>query len=170
MTAKTGELAFIALGSNQGKRVNHLSCALNALEDHPDLMVIGTSAVYETVPVGVEDQPSFLNMVVVCRSGLTPDGLLNITQAIESTGGRERLERWGPRTIDLDILRYGHHKVETTRLQIPHPRMMERAFVLIPLLDVAALDPELNIQEIEQAIEACDDCDGVIKYAAQLPR
>ncbi|AOM84601.1 2-amino-4-hydroxy-6-hydroxymethyldihydropteridine pyrophosphokinase [Salisediminibacterium beveridgei] len=147
-----------------------MACALTALEDHPDVTVLGTSAVYETVPVGVEDQPSFLNMVVACRSEVTPEQLLTITQAIESSGGRERLERWGPRTIDLDILRYGHHTMKTERLQIPHPRMMERAFVLIPLLDVAALDPDLDIEEIQLAIEACDDCGGVIKYANELPR
>lgn len=168
MTVEHGELVFIALGSNQGDREGHLHFALDELDDHPAITLIETSPVYETDPFGMVDQPSFLNMVVVCRSGLSPEELLDVTQAIESFGGRKRMKRWGPRTIDLDILCFGHHEIKTQRLVIPHPRMMERAFVLIPLLDVAAIDPDLDIQQIKKAIEACGERDGVKLYKSNL--
>lgn len=161
--------AFIAFGSNQGERIDCLKKALKALRDHPDLSLVDVSAIYETAPVGVTDQPSFLNMVAVFHSTLTAETLLEVTQSIEQDGGRERKERWGPRTIDLDILRYGTDTVDAPHLQIPHPRMMERAFVLVPLLDVAHYDPSLCEETLSEALELCADKADVKRVFDRLP-
>ncbi|ADH97625.1 2-amino-4-hydroxy-6-hydroxymethyldihydropteridine diphosphokinase [Salisediminibacterium selenitireducens] len=161
--------AFIAFGSNQGERIDCLKKALKALSDHPDLSLVDVSAIYETAPVGMTDQPSFLNMVAVFHSKLTAEALLNVTQSIEQDGGRERKERWGPRTIDLDILRHGTDTVDTAHLQIPHPRMMERAFVLVPLLDVAHHDPALCEDTLHEALKGCADRADVKRISDGLP-
>lgn len=161
--------AFIAFGSNQGDRMENLKKALAALNDQHGLSLVGVSAVYETAPVGVTDQPSFLNMVAVFHSALTAEALLEVTQSIEQAGGRERKERWGPRTIDLDILRHGTDMIDTAYLQIPHPRMMERAFVLIPLLDVARHDPDLSEDVLNEALQSCADRNDVRQVCDRLP-
>ena len=126
---------YIALGTNLGERLDNLRAAIDALG--PDIHVLAKSHVYETPPWGYEDQPAFLNMVVKAETGLEPEPLLKYLKQIEAELGREKSIRWGPRLIDLDILFYDDLVLDTPPLIIPHPRLHERAFVLVPLADVA---------------------------------
>lgn len=128
--------SFLSLGSNMGNRLDMLKGAVQLLMDHPSIRVVAISSLYETDPVGFTDQDPFLNMVVRLRTELSALALLDACQEIEQKLNRERLIRWGPRTIDLDILLYNQENIKTERLIVPHPRMHERAFVLIPLLEV----------------------------------
>lgn len=133
---------LIALGSNQGDRRAALRAAVEALP--PAVEVAAQSRVYETAPMYVADQPAFLNMALRGWTTLSPQDLLARLKAIEAEVGRVETFRNGPRAIDLDILYYGAQTVTTPSLQIPHPRIAERAFVLVPLADVAAdwTDPQ----------------------------
>ncbi|MGH2319779.1 2-amino-4-hydroxy-6-hydroxymethyldihydropteridine diphosphokinase [Planococcus sp. SE5232] len=128
--------SYLSLGSNMGNRFEMLKQAVSLLANHAAVKVIHISSLYETDPVGYTDQEPFLNMVVELETELEALALLDICQEIEESLQRKRLVRWGPRTIDLDILLYNQDKFETERLTVPHPRMHERAFVLIPLLEV----------------------------------
>ncbi|MFD2706343.1 2-amino-4-hydroxy-6-hydroxymethyldihydropteridine diphosphokinase [Salibacterium lacus] len=130
--------SYIALGSNIGDRKYYLREGVRELKEHPRLHVTELSSIYETAPVGVTDQPSFLNMVLSLRTDITPLELLEITQSIERRLDRVRDKHWGPRTIDLDILLFNDENIKMNELNIPHPRMHERAFVLIPLCEIAA--------------------------------
>lgn len=134
--------AYVALGSNLGDRAALLRAALVALQRGGDVQVVTESAVYETAPVGGPEQPDYLNMVVAVATALEPEGLLERCLAIEAEHGRVRRERWGPRTLDLDLLAFGAAERRSERLTLPHPRMAERAFVLVPLAEIA---PELKI-------------------------
>ncbi len=125
--------AFIALGANLGDREWSLTEAVRRLKADSELKVRHISAIYETSPVGFTDQPSFLNMAVCLGTDLDPIALLHRLLAIEQEMGRVRDVRWGPRNIDLDLLVYGDVKMETSELSLPHPRMGQRAFVLVPL-------------------------------------
>jgi 2-amino-4-hydroxy-6-hydroxymethyldihydropteridine diphosphokinase len=127
---------YIAMGTNLGERLENLRAAIDALA--PDVSVLAKSHVYETPPWGVEDQPAFLNMVVRAETGLEPEILLRYLKEIESQLGREESVRWGPRLIDLDILFYDNLVLDTEGLVIPHPRLHERGFVLVPMADVGA--------------------------------
>ncbi|WP_053369051.1 2-amino-4-hydroxy-6-hydroxymethyldihydropteridine diphosphokinase [Bacillus sp. FJAT-27245] len=129
--------AFLSLGSNIGDRFQNLKGAVRLLDSHPSIKVVNCSSVYETDPVGYEDQAPFLNMVIELTTALSPSELLDACLKAELTLGRKREIRWGPRTIDLDILLYNQENIETEKLFIPHPRMVERAFVLVPLYEVA---------------------------------
>jgi 2-amino-4-hydroxy-6-hydroxymethyldihydropteridine diphosphokinase len=131
-----GAIAYIGLGSNLDAREQYLAHAIANLSSHPGIEVVAESGVYETEPVGYADQPAFLNMAVAVRTVLPPEELLGIMLDIESSLGRTRTIRWGPRTIDLDLLLYGELFVSEPILTVPHPRMGERAFVLVPLLEV----------------------------------
>lgn len=132
--------AHLGIGSNLGDRLAHLQAAVDALAAHPDVHVTAVSGVYETVPVGGPVQGEYLNAIVAVDTELAPRELLALAQRIEAAAGRERAERWGPRTLDVDVLLYGDQRVDEPELSIPHPRMHERGFVLAPLRDVA---PEL---------------------------
>jgi 2-amino-4-hydroxy-6-hydroxymethyldihydropteridine diphosphokinase len=134
--------AYVGIGSNLGERLAAIRDALALLAADPELEVEAVSTIRETDPVGVVDQPLFLNAAVRLTTGLAPRLLLERLLAVEQQLGRVRTERYGPRTIDLDLLLYGDAVVEEPGLQVPHPRMTERAFVLEPL---AELDPELVI-------------------------
>ncbi|CAM3970329.1 2-amino-4-hydroxy-6-hydroxymethyldihydropteridine diphosphokinase [Mesobacillus zeae] len=129
-------LAFIALGSNIGERFNHLEEAVSLLNQHHAIEVVNVSSVYETDPVGYEDQAPFLNMVAEIRTGLDPFSLLEVCLGIEEQLGRKREIRWGPRTIDLDILLFNQENIKSETLIVPHPRMWERAFVIVPLMEI----------------------------------
>ena len=129
-------IIYIALGTNLGERLENLRAAIEAMT--PDVTVLAESHVYETPPWGYEDQPAFLNMVVKAVTDLEPESLLKYLKQIEAELGREKSVRWGPRLIDLDILFYADLVLDTPPLVIPHPRLHERAFVLVPLADVAA--------------------------------
>jgi len=129
--------AFIGLGSNVGERLQFLQRAVTDLRQTMGIAVIHLSSVYETEPVGPAEQPWFLNAVVSVATSLSPSTLLDRTQAIERALGRDTPYRWGPRAIDLDILLYGNLQVRTTTLVIPHAELCHRAFVMIPLLELA---------------------------------
>ncbi len=126
---------YLALGTNLGDRLVNLRAALDALA--PDIRVTDRSHVYETPAWGYEDQPSFLNMVVRAETELPPPALLARLKKLEADLGRTPTFHWGPRLIDLDILFYDSLLLDTTDLTIPHPRLHERAFVLVPLADLA---------------------------------
>lgn len=127
---------YIGLGSNIHPRESYLQGALEHLESHPAITVTARSSIYETAPVGYTDQADFLNMVVEIETLLKPLHLHAVCEGIEAEFGRERTVEWGPRTLDLDILLYSNENIKSNRLIIPHPRMHERAFVLIPLLEI----------------------------------
>ncbi len=133
-------LVHLALGSNLGDRLAHLQGALDGLRATDAITVLAVSAVYETDPVGGPDQGAYLNAVAAVETSLRPHEMLAVAQRLEADARRVRAERWGPRTLDVDVLLYDDVTLDDPRLTIPHPRMWERAFVLVPLADVA---PEL---------------------------
>ena len=151
------DLSYIALGANIGDRELQLRKALERLDAHPDISVERISAVYETAPVGYTDQPAFLNMAAALRSSLQPLDLLHAMLDIENGLGRVREIRWGPRSIDLDLLLAGDIEMTQDELTLPHPRMMERAFVLVPLRDVLSPDHPLYAKVAEAADKAASD-------------
>lgn len=128
---------FLGLGSNVGDRENQLKEAIRLLGEQPGIEVVKVSSFYETEPVGYVDQPDFLNLCIEIQTELSPKAVLESGLAIEQQLHRVRKERWGPRTLDIDILLYGDQIIEEEDLTIPHPRMTERAFVLIPLQEIA---------------------------------
>ncbi|AXI07566.1 2-amino-4-hydroxy-6-hydroxymethyldihydropteridine diphosphokinase [Oceanobacillus sp. 143] len=152
--------AYLALGTNIEPRLDYLHDALRALEDHQAIEIKQESSIYETVPVGYKDQADFLNMVIEVETRLTSMELLDYCQQVELNLGRKRDIRFGPRTIDLDILTFNQENSKIERLIIPHPRMQERAFVLIPLKEIAAdyLIPVLDKrpQELIHALPKAD--------------
>ena len=128
-----------SLGSNLGDRLNNLQGAVDALRDTPDIIVVDVSSVYETDPVGgPADSPQFLNLIVVAETTLEPRTLLERALAIEDAFGRERGEKWAPRTLDVDLIMVGNTSSDTEDLRLPHPLAAERAFVLVPWLEVDA--------------------------------
>jgi len=127
--------AYVGLGSNLGDRAAYLLLGLSALSRLPETRLLRLSPVYETDPVGPPQLP-YLNMVAELETELSPKGLLAEMLRVEKALGRERRERWGPRTLDLDLLLYGDLVLEEAGLSVPHPRLHERAFVLVPLLDL----------------------------------
>ena len=133
--------AFLGLGSNLGDRLVNLQRAVDLLGDH-GVRVVLSSRVYETDPVGGPPQPEYLNAVIAVETDGSAYDLLDACRTVENALGRERTERWGPRTVDLDILTFGDEVVDEPDLQVPHPRMHERGFVLVPLLELEA-DPQL---------------------------
>jgi 2-amino-4-hydroxy-6-hydroxymethyldihydropteridine diphosphokinase len=151
-------ITYLALGTNLGDRPANLRAAIDASSA---FIVLGQSSnIYETPPWGVEDQPAFLNMAVKCESALEPESLLKRLKQLEVQIGREKSFRWGPRLIDMDILFYDDLILESETLTIPHPRLHERAFVLVPLMDIA---PELvhpvfrkTIRELAMGVDTKD--------------
>lgn len=134
--------AYLGLGGNVGNRKSNIDEAIQLLEGHNEIRVNKRSSDYETAPVGYEQQEWFLNVVVEIETTLTPYELLAICNEVEQQLKRVRLIRWGPRTIDIDILMYEGFESKEDRLIVPHPRMTERAFVIIPLMEIA---PNLHI-------------------------
>ena len=134
--------AYLGLGSNLGDRRQHLAEAVRRLQAGPALQIVKVSPVYETSPVGVTAQPDFLNLVVEVATTHAPQRLLTECLRLEIDLGRERRERWGPRTIDIDLLLYGDMRINEKNLAVPHPRMHERGFVLAPLAEIA---PQLKL-------------------------
>lgn len=129
--------AYLGLGSNLGDRLSNLQIAVDGLGRTDGVSDVIVSAVYETAPVGGPPQPSYLNAVVAIETRLTARGLLEVARRLERTAGRVRGERWGARTLDVDVLIVGDEKVDAPDLVVPHPRLRERGFVLAPLADVA---------------------------------
>jgi 2-amino-4-hydroxy-6-hydroxymethyldihydropteridine diphosphokinase len=132
-------LAYVALGSNLGNPQQQLVEAMDALANLPDTRLLQRSQLYRTPPWGVLQQPSFVNAAVELDTGLSPHALLDALLTIEQRAGRVRAERNGPRTLDLDLLHVDGVRLDDARLTLPHPRMAERAFVLLPLHDIAPM-------------------------------
>ena len=147
--------AFIGLGGNLGDSVATLKAALRALDALPDTRVVRASRLYRTAAWGVTDQPDFINAVALLHTRRTPRQLLDDLLEIERHAGRHRLEdgsdRWGPRTLDLDLLLYGEARIDESGLHVPHPRLHERAFVLVPLAEIA---PDARIPGVGTAAQA----------------
>lgn len=129
--------AALGLGSNLGDRRAHLAGAVQALENRDGIQVKAVSSLWETPPWGIEDQPHFLNACVLIETSLSPMEVLEACLAIERAHGRERSLRWGPRTLDMDVLYYDDVEITEERLILPHPRMLLRSFVLAPLAEIA---------------------------------
>jgi 2-amino-4-hydroxy-6-hydroxymethyldihydropteridine diphosphokinase len=147
--------AAIGLGSNLGDRARHIADAVAALTEMGSLVRV--SSIYETAPVGGPKQGPYLNAVVVIDTELLPEELLQRCLEAERHQGRERRERWGPRTLDLDVLLYGDQVIDEERLQIPHPRMTERRFVLEPLLEAW---PEATLPDGTALADFSSELDG----------
>jgi 2-amino-4-hydroxy-6-hydroxymethyldihydropteridine diphosphokinase len=143
--------AYVGLGSNLGDRMAALDAAVRALDADAYTHVMAVSQVYETEPVGGPAQGPYLNAVAVLETDRSPRELLELLLATEAGLGRVRGERWGPRTIDLDLLLYDGPPIDTPELTVPHPRAKERAFVLVPLVDA---DPFARFPDGEAAVEA----------------
>ncbi len=129
---------YVALGSNLGDSDAHIMDGLQALANHSDVDFLNVSLFYQSKPYGPQDQPDYINAAIKFKTKLSPEPLLDELQKIESENGRTRegVERWGARTLDLDLLFYGDETINTKRLIVPHPRICERAFVLYPLRDL----------------------------------
>ena len=138
--------AYVGLGSNLGEREATLWKALEGLGATQGIEVLAVSSFRETDPVGVVDQPRFVNAAAALETSLSPRELLERLLDVERSLGRDRAveERWGPRTLDLDLLLYGGESIDEPGLEVPHPRLTERAFVLEPLLE---LDPDLRLPD-----------------------
>jgi 2-amino-4-hydroxy-6-hydroxymethyldihydropteridine diphosphokinase len=148
--------AYVGLGANLGPREVTLLRAADLLAAADGVEVVAVSQLRETEPVGLVEQPPFLNGAVAIDTSLPPRALLDLLLEIERSLGRVRAERWGPRTIDLDLLAYGDERVDEEGLHVPHPRLHERRFALEPL---AELDPELRIPglgDVSAALAALD--------------
>jgi len=156
-------IIYLALGSNLGNRLSNLKEAIAALP--PQMEVKAKSAVYETPPWGYQDQPKFLNQVIKATTYLDPEPLLKHLKRLEVTLGRKEIFQNGPRLIDIDILFYDDLILNTRLLVIPHPRLQERGFVLLPLMDI---DPDLihpvSKKSVSQMMSACN-VEGIEKFA-----
>ncbi|KJI88512.1 2-amino-4-hydroxy-6-hydroxymethyldihydropteridine diphosphokinase [Enterobacter asburiae] len=131
-------LAYIAIGSNLASPLEQVNAAVQALGEIPQSKIVAVSSFYRTPPLGPQDQPDYLNAAVILETELGPEELLDNTQRIELQQGRVRkAERWGPRTLDLDIMLFGHETISTERLTVPHYDMKNRGFMLWPLFEVA---------------------------------
>lgn len=134
--------AAIGLGSNLGERAARIRQALAALAAHPDVRLTSVSHLYSTPPWGEADQPAFLNACALIETRLSPHALLDLCKTTEAAIGRRQRRRWGPREIDIDILTYAGHRESGARLTIPHREIVNRAFVLVPLAEIA---PDLDL-------------------------
>lgn len=128
--------AFIGIGANIDYPLAHVIMALGELNNSSSVKLVKTSSIYESIPVGPQDQPNFINAVLKLETTLSPIELLDFLQAIENRHNRKREKHWGPRTLDLDILYYGDEIINNDRLIVPHIEIQNRAFVVIPLLDI----------------------------------
>jgi 2-amino-4-hydroxy-6-hydroxymethyldihydropteridine diphosphokinase len=136
--------AYLGIGSNLGDRAAFLQGAVDGLGAADGVAVVAVSRVYETVPVGGPPQPDYLNAVVAVDTTLPPRGLLELARRLENAAGRERRERWGPRTLDIDVLIVGDERIDEPDLIVPHPRLRDRHFVLLPLRDLDPDRPEVT--------------------------
>ena len=149
--------AAIGLGANLGDAIPALEGALQAVADTPGITLLQTSAWYQSKPLGGPPQPDYFNGCAIVETDLSPHALLAVLMEVEQQFGRERIVRWGARTLDLDLILYGDRVIDTFDLIVPHPRMHERAFVLMPLAEIAPqwLNPQSG-QTIEQQLQTVD--------------
>jgi len=156
-------IVYLALGSNLGNRLSNLKEAIAALP--PQMEVKAKSAVYETPPWGYEDQPKFLNQVIKATTYLDPEPLLKHLKRLEVALGRKETFQNGPRLIDMDILFYDDLVVNTPSLVIPHPRLQERGFVLLPLMDIGPdLTHPVSKKSVREMMTSCN-VEGIEKFA-----
>ena len=148
--------AYLGLGSNIGDRAHQLQQAIRIIDQYQYIDVTSISPIYETEPVGYTDQPQFLNLCIEIETTLDPQELLKRCLETEEALYRVRKIRWGPRTLDVDILLYGNEIIEEDNLIIPYPRMAERAFVLIPLNDIASKHIEPRSQKLIENLVIAD--------------
>ncbi|EHP3970429.1 2-amino-4-hydroxy-6-hydroxymethyldihydropteridine diphosphokinase [Vibrio parahaemolyticus] len=149
--------AYIAVGSNLADPVSQAQQAIEALKTLPNSAFVQASSLYSSTPMGPQNQPDYINAVVAIKTNLTPLELLDCTQAIEQEQGRVRKdERWGPRTLDLDIVLYGNEVINSERLIVPHYGMREREFVLYPLAEIA---PSLQLPDGTEVSELLEQVD-----------
>ena len=153
MNAKTTVTCYLGLGTNLGDRRANLAEALQHLGQVPAIEIVKTSSIYETAPVGPQDQPDFFNQVIRVEVTCSAQRLLEYIQGIEQEMGRVRRRRWGERIIDIDILLYSDETIDQPDLQIPHPHMLTRQFVLVPLAETA---PDLVLPDGRRAADAAD--------------
>lgn len=157
--------AYLGLGSNLGDRKGNLQGAIELISNHPEINILKLSSIYETKPFGYTEQPNFLNMVIAISTTLEPKELLTALLNIENELGRKRDLHWGPRTIDIDILLYENRVIDLEDLQIPHPYLTERLFVLIPLSEIYNGSIPNNSLNLTKMIERLDGERGdVIKW------
>ena len=164
------EVAYVGLGSNQGDRCGYLASGVRQIELDPGVRLVATSTVYETPPIGYTPQPHFLNAVVSIETAVAPAELLRILRRVEDDHGRQRRIRWGPRTLDLDLLIHGAEIVETEELILPHPRLTARCFVLVPLCEIA---PDLSHPVSGKALQEYESelvCSREVVAAGRLPQ
>jgi len=154
---------FLSLGSNLGDRENYLIEAVRKISEIDEIKITKISNIYETEPVGYLEQGKFLNMALKLYTELKPLKLLEHLQKVENILNRTREIRWGPRTIDIDILMIDDLEINLEELVIPHPRMFERAFVLIPLVELIG-EEDGFIDKINDYIDNCTDKNGVMLY------
>jgi 2-amino-4-hydroxy-6-hydroxymethyldihydropteridine diphosphokinase len=153
-------IAYISLGTNIGNREIYLKKAIALLQEDSNIQVGKISSIYETDPVGYTEQARFLNMVAEINTTYSAHALIERTMDVEVVLGRQRTVHWGPRTIDLDILLYNQENIESEQLIVPHPRMTERAFVLIPLVEIVG-DIVVNETSLKDTVERLHDKEGV---------
>lgn len=163
MTERSSERVFLGLGGNIGDSASAMAAALRILDDDVGTKVVAVSSLYRTPPWGKTDQPDFLNAVAEVATAHPPRALLALCLDAERELKRVRRERWGPRAIDIDILLFGEHAVHEAGLDIPHPRMFERAFVLAPLAEIAP-DLELDGKSVAERLAAVDGT-GIVRQA-----
>ncbi len=157
--------AYLGLGANLGQRARSISAALAMLDAGAGLALRAVSSVYETEPVGVLDQPKFLNLVARFDCRLSPEELLEAAQEIEMRLGRVRAERWGPRSIDIDILLLGDLRVCRPRLIVPHPQLTRRQFVLVPLAEIS---PDVRLPGGRTAAELSEGESAAVRRLGAL--
>ncbi len=150
-----GERVFVGLGSNLDDPAGQVRAALGRLSEGPDPRLLACSALYASPPMGPPDQPDYINAVAAVETDRAPRDLLAWLQGVEADHARRRGERWGPRTLDLDILLWGQRRIDEPGLCIPHPGLPERAFVLYPLAEIA---PDLELpggESLQALLAAC---------------
>jgi 2-amino-4-hydroxy-6-hydroxymethyldihydropteridine diphosphokinase len=160
-----GATAFLGLGSNLGDRLTNLQAAVDALQEEPGLRVTASSRVWETVPVGGPPQPDYLNAVIRVETDLSARDLLEVGRRVEARLGRVRKERWGARTIDVDVLLFDEEEIQEEDLVVPHPRLSQRAFVLLPLLELV---PDPVLPDGTRLTDLRVDTEGVAPSAPPL--
>lgn len=171
MTGKGSAKAYMGLGANLGDRRANILSAIGRLRALPGIAVLRAASLYESAPVGFIDQPRFVNTVIEVTTDLSPFDLLAAVQCVERDLGRVRTVRWGPRTIDIDILFYDDVTMDDPALTIPHPRMAERAFVLVPLAELVP-DRLLNgrtVRDLAAAARSRADVEILTPAAEVIP-
>jgi len=162
--------AWVGIGSNEGDRLRFVKRGLSALAGSSEVELAVVSSLYDTTPYGVEDQPRFLNLVAGFDTSLEAEAFLARMLETEDRCGRARRERWGPRTLDLDLLMFGEEMMATDVLTLPHPGIAERAFVLVPFAEVA---PDVEVPgtgaTVSQLLERLGETEGAVNRIGDAP-